>query len=66
MSHAANNPYHLGRATWRQAVFWYRQRRLEEARSGALHAIDVFEKLGATGYMEDCRKFLQEIEAEMN
>ena len=58
---AVNNAYLLGHAMERQAGFLYRQHRLEEAGSEALCAIGVFEKLGATKDMEDCRKLLQEI-----
>jgi tetratricopeptide (TPR) repeat protein len=46
-SHAVNNAYYLGRAMELQARVWYKQHRLEEARSEALRAADVYEKLGA-------------------
>jgi len=32
----------------RQAWVWYDQHRLKEAKSEALHVVDVYEKLGAT------------------
>ena len=65
-SNAVNDTYSLGRAMGLQAMVWYRQHRLEEARSEALHAADIFEKFGAATDMECCRKLLQWIEGEMN
>jgi len=61
-SHAVNIPYNLGLAMEMQAVIWYRQDRLEEAKTEALRAADVFEKLGAAGVAKDCRDFLRKIE----
>ena len=49
-----------------QVRLWCLQRKLEEARSEALRAADVFEKLGDTGNMENCRRFLRQIAAEMD
>jgi len=65
-SHVVNNAYYLGCAMGLQATFWYNQRRLEEAKSGILRAIEAFEKLGAARDVEDCRKLLQRIDEEMN
>jgi len=62
-SRAVNNAYLLGHAMEQQARFLYHQHRFEEAGSEAMCAIGVFEKLGATKDMEDCRKLLQEIKA---
>ena len=62
-SHTVNNIYFLGRIMKLQAEVWYRQHRLEGARSEALRAIDIFEKLGAAKDTQDCRKILQRIEA---
>ena len=45
-SYTDSSAYHLGRAIELQAGVWYRQDRLEEARSEALRAADVYEKLG--------------------
>ena len=59
--HTINNPYYLGRTMELQARIWYKQHRLKEARSEALRAVDIFEKLGATKSIEDCRKLLQDI-----
>jgi len=49
-----------------QAKLWYKQHRLEEAKAEALRAVDVYEKVGDTGDMEECRWVLQRIEEEMN
>jgi len=65
-SHTADNPYNLGCATEQQARVWYKQHRFEEARSEALRAADVFEKLGATKDAENCKKLLQRIEKKLN
>jgi len=64
-SHAINHPYRLGRAMVLQAQVWYRQRRFEEAKSEALRAADVHEKLGAARDLEFCRALLRDIEEEM-
>jgi tetratricopeptide (TPR) repeat protein len=61
-SHIVNDPYLPGRAMEQQARFWYEEGRLEEAKSEALCAVGVYEKLGAAKDMEDCRKLLQWIE----
>ena len=65
-SHAVNDVYHLGRAAHLQARLWYAQGKLEEAESEALHAVDIYEKLGATGDVEFGRQLLQEIEGAMD
>ena len=64
-SHAVDNPYHLGRAIETQAQVWYRQGRLEDAKSETLRAIEVYEKVGATKDGEDCRDLLRKIEQAM-
>ena len=61
-SHTANNVYYLGHAIGLQAQLWYDQHRLEEARSEALRAADIYEKLGAVKDVELYRDFLQGIE----
>ena len=48
-----------------QAKIWYYEHKFEEAKSEALCAADVFEKLGATQSLEICRELLQNIEKEM-
>jgi len=65
-SHAVNDPYKLGRAMELQAEVWYKQGRLEEARSEALRAVDFYQKFGASRDVEDCRGLLQRIEEETN
>ena len=61
-SHGVNNPYLIGRAMELQAGFWYEQNRLGEAKSEALRAADVFEKLGAAKELEACKATLRNIE----
>ena len=61
-----DNPYYLGRATEMQALIWYDQDRLEEARSEVLCAIDIFEKLGAAGDLERCRGLVPNIQRKLN
>ena len=63
-SHAIDDPYNLGRAMELQARFWLQERKLEEAKSEALGAVDVFKKLGAAKELEYCREILQYIEKE--
>jgi len=65
-SHTGNDAYRLGRATEEQARIWYKQDRLEEARSEALQVADLYEKLGAAKDLERCRELLQDIEMELN
>ena len=65
-SHTVNSAYNLGVAMEMQAEIWYVQDRLEEARSETLRAIDVYEKVGATKGIEDCRELFQEIEGELD
>jgi len=65
-SHTANDAYCLGLAMEEQAVIWYEQDRLEEARSEALRAADIYEKLGAANDLEICRELLWDIEEELN
>jgi len=60
--YSVNGPYRLGLAMKLQAVAWYEQGRLEEARTEALHAADAYEKLGIAKDVEYCRNLLLEIE----
>jgi tetratricopeptide (TPR) repeat protein len=60
--HAADNPNRLGQATLGQANVWYRQLRLEDAKSEALHALEIFEKLGNEKDASHCRRLLQKVE----
>jgi len=65
-SHTAGSAYYLGRAMEEEAWVWYKQHKLEEARSGALRAADIYEKLGAARDLEYCRDLLRDIEEELN
>ena len=60
--HAVNDPYDLGRALDLQARFWYKRRMFEEAKSEALRAVEVYEKIGAADDLKLCRGFLREID----
>ena len=60
--HAVDNPYYLGRTMEQQAWVWYQQGRLEEAKAEVLHALETFEKLGATSDVGRCRDILGKIE----
>jgi len=63
-SHVVNDMYYLGHAMELQARFWYTQHRLGEAKSETLHAVEVYQKLGATRELERCRQLLGEIDSE--
>ena len=63
-SHTINNPYLLGCMMELQAWFWYKQCKFDEAKSEALCAIDVFEKVGAVEGVERCRVILQNVGGE--
>ena len=60
--HAVDNAYYLGLAMELQARAWHKQGRLEGARTEALAAADVYEKLGTARKVEDCKKLLRKIE----
>jgi hypothetical protein len=61
-SHVINDAYLLGRVAELQARTWYEQDSFKEATSAALHAIEIYEKLGAAGDLADCRTLLWIIE----
>ena len=65
-SHAGGGPYLLGHVMGLRARVLYRQERLEEARSEALYAADIFKKLAVAENTEFCRKLLQRIEDKLN
>ena len=65
-SHAVDNAYLTGRVVGQRAQVWFKQRRLEEARLEAQHAVDIFEKIGATRETGYCRKLLQRIQVELD
>ncbi|KAF9785065.1 hypothetical protein BJ322DRAFT_805152 [Thelephora terrestris] len=60
-SHATEDPYRLGRAVEMQARIWDRQGRFEDAKSEALHALEIYEKLGAAKDAENCRDLLRRL-----
>ena len=64
--HTFNETYCLGDMMKLQAELWYKQDRLEEARSEALRAADVYQKLGVAKDLRRCRRLLQQIEEKMN
>ena len=61
--HAVDNAYDLGCAMELQAMVWYDQDRLEEARAEVLRAADIFEKLGVAEGTERCRDLLRCMES---
>jgi hypothetical protein len=61
-SHAVNFAYLLGCVMHLQACTLYRQRRIEEAKSETLCAIDLLEGLGASQALEGCRALLRQID----
>ena len=63
----ANSTYHLARVTELQGGVFFRQGRLEEARSELLRAIDAFEKLAATTDVTRCRWILMnQVDADVS
>jgi len=60
--HTINDPYLLGRATELLSRVWYKEDKFEEARTEALRAAEIFEKIGAAKDLEDCRYILRKIE----
>jgi tetratricopeptide (TPR) repeat protein len=58
--------YELGRATEMQAEVWYRELRLEDAKSEALDALQIYEKLGLAEDVSRCRRILQQVERATN
>ena len=65
-SRVLDDPYRLGRVTDLQAVVLYRHGRLEEARSKAMHALGLYEKVGASEELRSCGASLQNIERAMD
>jgi len=62
-SHAVNDLYLLGRASFLQAWILNTRHLPEEAKSEALHALDLFEKLGAADEAWWVRDVLRQIDA---
>ncbi|KAF9789802.1 hypothetical protein BJ322DRAFT_557922 [Thelephora terrestris] len=61
-SHAADNPYNLGRGMEAQARIWYQQCRLDDARCEALRTLETYERFGAAKDANALKALLQEIE----
>ena len=61
-SHTTDDAYLLGRAMEMQAWIWYRQSRLEDARSEAWRTLETYERLGAEQLVGGCRNLLHQIE----
>ena len=60
--HAVNDQFSLGKAMIMQAIVWMWQRKLEEARSEALRAAEIFEKLGSSWGTNFCGEILEDIQ----
>ena len=63
---AVDDAFLFGRAVKLQAELWHKQRRLEEAESETLRAIDLFGKLGASRDLGESRELPRNIQKEMN
>ena len=61
-SHAGNDAFNLGCGTEMQAWIWYEQGRLEDAKSEALGALEIYEKLGAAKNIKRSRGLVRQIE----
>ena len=59
--HAVNDAYQLGSAVESQAKVWYRQRSLEDAKTEALHALQIYESLWLEKDVARCRNLLQKV-----
>ena len=61
-SHAGDDVYSLGRAVRLQAEVYHHQHKLEDARSEALRALEIFERFGSVEDVESCQDLLHDIE----
>ena len=63
-SHAVDGAlqYQLGRAMQMQAEVWYRQLRLEDAKSEALHSLEIYERIGAAEGVKESKDLLRRVE----
>ena len=59
---AVDDPYLLGLAILQQARIYYQQHGLEDSTSGARHALEIFEGIGAQRSARDCKDLLRDIE----
>ena len=64
-SYVVNHPYLLGYGISLQAQIYYQQHRLEDSASEALHALKIFEELGAQKEAGSCKRLLRDIEQAM-
>ena len=64
-SHAINDAYGIGRVLHLEALIWYQQGRLKEAKARALRSFEAHRKLGAVKDVEACICLLQNIEGRM-
>ena len=65
-SHTAGHEFHLGRGMQLQATFLYKRYKFKEAESEVLKAIEIFEKIGTTLDLDECRVLLRNIQEELN
>ena len=64
--HVVDDTYLLARTMHLQARIWRNNHRLRAAKAEALHAAEIYEKLGALEELEVCKETLQIIEASIN
>ena len=60
-SYAVDDPHKLGWAMELKARIWRQQHRLEDAVSEAQGALEIYEKLGASKDITDCKSLLREL-----
>ena len=65
-SYSGNDSFTLGCGMQLQATFLHKRQRLEEANSEILKAIEVFERIGTTTELEECRILLRDIQRDLN
>ena len=62
-----NSPLEMAVTTMLQALVWYKEGRLDQAKSEALRGLDLYKKLGASGrLLNDAEAVLAVIEGGMN
>jgi tetratricopeptide (TPR) repeat protein len=62
--HAAHNTYNLARLVRARAHIRYQEHRPEDAKLEALHALEIFEKLGAVEDAGICKGFLHQVDEQ--
>ena len=65
-SHTIIDSHYMGRAMYLQARFWYDEGNFDAAKSEALYAANIYEKLGVIEDLEVCKKLLHDIEICIN